>query len=235
LNHWGSHNYGHFIIDCLIGIMPIMHLIKQTNSKILCKPLAKWQRELMLLLGVPEESMIEAENDLYNVEDLIFPSFLGGNLDHPCNSTRMIFDLLRQRCSEFKETRASKRILIDRSDHPGRQVRNWTEVTATARDIGFEIIKTENMSVREQIELFANAQIVIGETGAAMTNIGFCDPGTHFIETMIEGRESAWLKNTATVIGRRWSCMYCKTEKIGDRLLYDMDTDRLKQMVGCIL
>jgi len=36
------------------------------------------------------------------------------------------------------------------------------------------IIDTKNMSIFEQIDIFSSAQIIIGPTGSALTNIIFC-------------------------------------------------------------
>ena len=44
------------------------------------------------------------------------------------------------------------------------------------------IIDTKNMSIFEQIDIFSSAQIIIGPTGSALTNIIFCSEGTKIIE-----------------------------------------------------
>ena len=47
-----------------------------------------------------------------------------------------------------------------------------------AKDRGYQIVRPETLTLSDQINLFANATVVIGEHGSAMHNAVFCDPGT---------------------------------------------------------
>ena len=47
---------------------------------------------------------------------------------------------------------------------------------------GFSIIRLENYSIDEQINIFMNAKFIIGVHGAGLTNIIFSKPGTNVIE-----------------------------------------------------
>ncbi len=38
------------------------------------------------------------------------------------------------------------------------------------------------MSVKEQVKLFAEAELVVAAHGAALTNLVFCSPGTRIVE-----------------------------------------------------
>ena len=43
---------------------------------------------------------------------------------------------------------------------------------------GFEVVYAEHLSFAEQMSIFQDAEVVIGVTGAALSNIVFCSPGT---------------------------------------------------------
>jgi capsular polysaccharide biosynthesis protein len=46
----------------------------------------------------------------------------------------------------------------------------------------FAVVHTENLSVREQIETFANAKAVVALHGAGLVNCLFCPPSTPVLE-----------------------------------------------------
>ncbi|WP_407522741.1 glycosyltransferase family 61 protein [Methylobacterium oryzisoli] len=231
LNNWGSHNYGHFIIECLIGLLSVQHLLPSGEIKILSKPLTPWQTELLDVIGIGADQLHQSAEDLVQVDEAIFPSFLGGNLEHPSIATRVAFDTLKLRAGITSSQRPGRRLLIDRRAYPTRRVENWPEVERMARRLDFEYVATERLSVREQIALFADAAIVVGETGAALTNIGFCEPGTPVVEIMIQGRESRWIKNTSALLGRRWACQYERTWSTEQGLAYTIDTEGLQPII----
>lgn len=55
---------------------------------------------------------------------------------------------------------------------------NEDELEPILKKFGFEIIQSEKFSVAQQIQLFSNAEHIIGGSGAAFTNLIFCKAGT---------------------------------------------------------
>jgi hypothetical protein len=47
---------------------------------------------------------------------------------------------------------------------------------------GFQVVRPELLSAQEQIEVFRSANLVVAESGAAMTNLMFMRPNTTVIE-----------------------------------------------------
>lgn len=79
-----------------------------------------------------------------------------------------------------KETQPSRNIFLVRdSNHRG--VRNERKLIEVMEEFGFQIINPAKISVIEQINLFNNARIVIGASGAVMANYVFMQPGTNVI------------------------------------------------------
>jgi capsular polysaccharide biosynthesis protein len=62
-----------------------------------------------------------------------------------------------------------------------RMLINATEVEAFLLGCGFVIVEPENLSFIEQVELFHNAGIIIGASGAALANLIFCKPEAKII------------------------------------------------------
>jgi capsular polysaccharide biosynthesis protein len=62
--------------------------------------------------------------------------------------------------------------------HGARALTNQDELCARLAARGYEIIEPGAMSLEQQIAAFRGATQVVGTSGAAMTNILFCEPGT---------------------------------------------------------
>jgi len=70
-----------------------------------------------------------------------------------------------------------RRLHILRSG-PNRRLVNETEVIDLTRQHGFETVRPEEHSLREQVALFQSAECIIGVKGAALTNLMFCSGAT---------------------------------------------------------
>jgi hypothetical protein len=71
-----------------------------------------------------------------------------------------------------------RKVYLPRKSTQIRRIINAQEVEELAAKMGFEPIYPDRLSLREQIELFSSASIVIGATGAAFSNLVFMQPGT---------------------------------------------------------
>jgi capsular polysaccharide biosynthesis protein len=69
------------------------------------------------------------------------------------------------------ETSTKKRIFIERTHH--RLPSNQGELAAALATLGFESVSVEELTLNEQIDLFHNAECIVGASGAAFTNMMF--------------------------------------------------------------
>ena len=89
-------------------------------------------------------------------------------------------DFLKYRLSSVLttvKTDMPKRIFLSRKNCNKRQC-NEDELLPILQEYSFQVVYTENLSVAEQIQLFRNAEHVIGSSGAAFTNLIFCNVGS---------------------------------------------------------
>jgi len=68
-----------------------------------------------------------------------------------------------------------KRIFLSRSNASKRRKFNESEVFELLKKYNFEMVFPENYSIIEQIAIFNNAEFIIGGSGAALTNVIFCN------------------------------------------------------------
>ena len=67
-----------------------------------------------------------------------------------------------------------KRIYISRKKASGRRQFNENEIFDILKKKGFQTVFPENYSIIDQIAMFNNAELIIGGSGAAFTNLIFC-------------------------------------------------------------
>jgi capsular polysaccharide biosynthesis protein len=78
----------------------------------------------------------------------------------------------------------SHRIYISRIQAKKRKMMNEEAMIDFLKQYGFEIVYFEKMSVREQANCMAKAEVVIAPHGSGLTNLIFCQPGTKVIEIL---------------------------------------------------
>jgi len=124
----------------------------------------------------------------YNVKNLCFlpavnfipPNFKDIQKAKPEDCFFSVESLQYLRNALLPKSKASdygKKIYLSRKANKSRRRCNETEVSALFEKYGFSIVQPETLSVAEQIGLFNGAQFIAGSTGAAFTNMIFCEPG----------------------------------------------------------
>lgn len=93
------------------------------------------------------------------------------------------FQLFRQRMLEvhqIKPGKGPKRLFLARARSQSELERdfNQDELLRIAETFGFMAVQPERLSLREQLQLYYDADFVIGPSGAAWTNTLFCKAGT---------------------------------------------------------
>ncbi len=87
-------------------------------------------------------------------------------------------------------THANRRILVSRASASMRRLVNEEECARALGSYGFEVVTTEALSLLEEIELFRQAEVVLGVMGAGLTNAIFAPAGTPLISLAASTWES---------------------------------------------
>ena len=175
-------NYHHRLIFGL----PKYHLFQKSWLKIdkyMTDYSLPFHKESIKAIGIKENQIIVARKDAYiETENLILWSTttIHGNIPK-----RAIDFLKTTFLDEHKQENHRKRLYISRITN--RKVINDEEVTAYLHKFWFIKYDTlDNLSIKEQAELFNSAEIIIGIHWAALTNAVFCKEGTKIIEIFHE-------------------------------------------------
>ncbi len=154
----------------------------------------QYQKESLKILGINSNKIISSEKYKHITADYIFAT------SHPCyhfptKVKKWSLDYLNQKFSFLSHNKKKyRKIFIDRDQlklidkknlkkyKNYRILLNELEIKKYLRLKGFEIIKPENFSFKNQLKIFSSAKLIIGLYGAAMMMLTFCKKKTNVIE-----------------------------------------------------
>ncbi len=90
-------------------------------------------------------------------------------------SPRSLRWLQRAADSEISSTRRTRRLHIQRSVQGWRSIANHADLNAALDKFGFESIDPASLTLRQQIRLFSEANWILGQHGAGLTNMIWAD------------------------------------------------------------
>ena len=135
-------------------------------------------------------------------------------------------DFIKSNISNAAGVVKHKKIFIKRnSDY--RNANNAKDVEDMLIAEGFFVIEPEKFSFKEQINLFSNAEVLVGVTGAAFANLIFCKPETKIIilisdyKNMIYG----YWQNMASAVGNKVTYVIGECDDISSQLHSNFQID----------
>lgn len=175
-------NFYHWIFDVISRI----HLIRESGIKVdkyVMKPFSflSFQQETLDALGIKKEQIIYSNKNLHlKAKNLVIPS-REQKVGHP---SKWACEFLKNSLmiNQAKKTEEKKRIYITREGAWYRKIINEGQILKLLNQYNFEIVKLEEKSIWEQIQIFSNAEVILTLHGAALTNLIFCTPKTKIIE-----------------------------------------------------
>lgn len=185
----GAKHYFHFFFDQVIAFLAVYARWNDNDDVRLLvrKDIPSFQKPALEYISsrfpnvhletVDEDETIECD------QFISVHSHLKGPINYFCQKEYL--DEIRNIYYDYykiNRTEGSSFIYVSRNKQKIRQTTNESAVIAALTAHGFEVVTPESLAHTEQVSLFSNAQVVIGTTGAALTNLLFCRPGCHVIE-----------------------------------------------------
>ncbi len=193
----GNNNYWHWLYD----VLPRFYLagktveLNQIDYFLLPSIKKKYQKETLDSLKIEKNKRLSSEKYRHiKANQLIIT-------DHPYvitgDSTKDITNIPTWIINWLKKTfiikkningkDITKKFYIDRKDKntnysSERSIINENEVKVFLEKRGFKNIKLHELNFQDQVDLFYNAECIVGLHGAGFANISFCKPNTQIIE-----------------------------------------------------
>lgn len=164
-----SRNYAHWVHD----ILPCFRLFDYQNKKIHVPYFKSFHQEYLSLLGISPKNIIPYPNKISIQSDIL--KFVYSGTRH-----EGITEYLRnQFCCGRKKRH---KIYISRQDAHNRKIINEKDLVDILKIYGFKIFTLGQMSVKNQIKIFEEAEVVVLPHGAACANLFYCQPGTQVFQ-----------------------------------------------------
>lgn len=181
LTFCGSYNYFHWMYDVLprLGMLwasgvPYSSLIMNPN------PYGPFVEQTWAMLGLSEASVVRAGPETYiQAERLLVPSLIMSSHYPKWATDTLRAFLLPHRDQSFS---SPERIYISRRQASIRRVVNEDEVIGCLEAYGFVPLQLEEWTVAQQIQIFAEAKVIVAPHGAGLANLAFCRPATKIVE-----------------------------------------------------
>ena len=204
----GERGYFHWIATVLPRISLVDDFFAGETGPYLLNPHPGFGVEWLNELGFYGKYRHPDHNLIY-VEDLIFPCPAQvGNSHYTRNPTLLLNfkeKLSRSGILRSKNNSGSgRRIYISRSDAPVRRLVNEKDLVEAISHLKFEMCSLTGMSVRDQVDIFSSASVIIGPHGAGLVNVLFCDDRTTVIELMSTTRTWPGFKVISKVVGLKY-------------------------------
>lgn len=193
----GNINYWHWLYDVLprIGLCNKFVNLSEIDFFLLPSLLKKFQNETLDCLNIPKHKRLSSVKNRHIIAKELIVT------DHPVvvtgNSTNDIENIpswimlwLKKNFNNQKKTNnknIKNKIYIERDSENFksislRSVSNENEVKRYLLKNNFISIKLGEIKFSDQVDLFYNADCIVGLHGAGFANLVFCKPGTKVIE-----------------------------------------------------
>jgi len=207
--HSGIHNYYHWLHDCVMRLHLVLERLPAETTFVVPPNLRPWETDALAAVGVPAERLLPFDGSaVWVFDDFWFspPTTIG---DRDCPAA----DAWLRAClgSPRSAGRGSRRVFVSRRDARWRRIVNEEELHPVLRDHGFEIVLLEGYSLRENVRLFEEAEVVVGPHGAGLTNLLFCPVGARVLEIAEPRYAPGAFWTMSEVVGHRHHCLWGET------------------------
>ena len=133
------------------------------------------------------------------------------------------------------------RLYLTRKDVADRRgIRNSKDLESSLASLGFRSVTTGHMSYDEELQAFANADMVVCPHGGGLTNMIAHPPGLKILELFHSLQMNPWYKNLAALCGHRYSA-YCidppadEASSKGWNASFDVSVSRVTEAVRAMI
>jgi len=182
-------NYYHWLID----LVPRLLLLKEAEEgfdafdRVLINGSgARYERESLEALGLPSEKIRYVnERQRFHIQAAVVPS-----MDH---AAKVIAPWKMKALRDLRDALPhggrprTRRLYVSRRNAAVRRIVNEEALRPLLEQAGFTLLELDARPWIEQVQMFADAEVVLAPHGAALANIAFCQPGALITEITTRG------------------------------------------------
>jgi len=198
-------NYYHWLVKTLPKIRYVWWYEDQTGKDIdilLPTDAPSWMEQTLDLLEVPIENRIYPKTKIYNITNLVAPSWVAHSREDYTWLKNKILPKIPQKEGE------KNNIFISRSDAADRRITNRDEVKKILTKYGFEERVLSEVTTKECIRLFNQAEVIVGAHGAGLADIIFAENAS--VIELYGSRYTKSYANIAERLGLEYTKIQCE-------------------------
>lgn len=179
--------YYHFVIDHLsrLAVLDALGLDAPDHVFIVGDSMERYEREYFSLLAIEPQRIVplgQQEAVLFDRLVVPYPPALGAD-----DASALLPQWARRRLAPTSgATDRDLKLYVSRAKAQRRRISNEDELLQWLLPQGFTVVHLEDLSVAQQIQMFARASHLVGANGAGFTNMIFMAPGARI--TMFTNR-----------------------------------------------
>jgi capsular polysaccharide biosynthesis protein len=223
VSRWSAGFY-HWFMDAL----PRLALFEEwpPDIRVIVPPdLHSYQIDTLRWLGLEDRYRPTREEHLV-IEHYYFssPTMMTGLLD-PYGVTFLRNAFAERGDSEYD---SPKRFYVQRVG-AARGIVNDAEVVQFFQARGWAVVDTQQLTMAQQIQLFAKAEEICALHGAALTNLLWCRPGTKVLELVADTFMNGVYEGIAESVGLNYNFVMCRSDA---QFRAHVDIARLRERLG---
>jgi len=207
-----AENLFHWMVDGVarLGVVPENYL---RAAGVLLVPMPAVERFPGLLSRLPLPPGLTVrpvrDGESLRIRTLIQPGSVSlGLAYHPCLAVALRSMV---RGPAAADTPLPRRFYVDRRGSAARRLVNETDLVTALAQLGIPAIVLEDLPLAAQIDLFAQAELVVAPHGAGLTHIAFAPPGCRVLELLMDSYVHFAFRALAALCGLRYDCVIGRT------------------------
>ena len=222
-------NFGHYVFDFLTKIEIVENILgiplNDFDSIIIPNANFDIHQSILQYLNLEKTKILNIVDKQYKFDELYSVSLMGGPRISRNGSFEYIKKMLKLENGQHKNNIYIKR------ENKSRPIYNLSQLEQLLEECGF--ITVDPSICPDNIELFNNANIIIGVHGAGLTNCIFSTLGTTLIELMPENHIYPYYMSMADANYMNYFSILCRYDKRSASCYVDIEnlTNILKELL----
>jgi len=198
--HDVSRNYFHWLVEGLSRLWLVDQIPEFRLLPLLVdEKLPRQHVEALRLFNQHNHPLITLRNgNGYLVDELIYPSELSvsrDNYNHPVSPENDVLisptaiAYIRNQALKLisgHKSKFTRRLYVSRRKVSHRRIVNNEQIEASLAKLGFELVCPEQLSFLDQVRIFSEAELIVGQAGSGLVNMIFSPESCKVIVLTIE-------------------------------------------------
>lgn len=203
MTYWGE-NYYHWIHDSLLSLHLVRDRLPQDTTFIVPAYLKPGLRDMLELVGLPAQQLVWFDgSELWELENLYFSPAQGAHGNDAPEADEWFREQF-WRAVGITQPEAKRRVYVSRRKMKHARIVNESDLEPVLGARGFEIVTPEELTMREQVKLFAEAAFIAGPHGSGLTNILFAPSGSRILDIFDRGNPRYVFRAMTSALGQSY-------------------------------